>query len=150
MVSIIWGILSLCGVCSFSWWAVFIESIVLLCLIAIEVIGNSVGDYKVSEGHLIMTDICLLLSIDYFVYAFYRLFCGLTISPWWGLLGVFLLVLSFIIPGGCYFSLKILLHYGIITVIPKGVFVVAIIGCVLGVLTEIMFIWESVSEKRKN
>ena len=40
MVTIIWLILSLVGVCSFSWWPMLIEALVLLILTAVVTLGH--------------------------------------------------------------------------------------------------------------
>lgn len=95
MVSLVWFVLSLFNICDFSWWSVFIKGIVF-CLILF--ISSADVAQKGALGQFLLGLV---------IFAGLRLFCGLTISPWWMLLAGIWFILAAIIPGG--FSLTYLL-----------------------------------------
>ena len=73
MVTIIWLILSLVGVCSFSWWPVLVESLVLLILTAVVTLGHP-GEWA---------SFFMVTMGGFAVFAALKLFCGLSLSPLW-------------------------------------------------------------------
>lgn len=130
MVSIIWFILSLFDVCSFSWWPVFIEGIILFFASGFVYVLNE----DIVSG---------ALSVFYcgaFVFAALKLFCGLTISPWWILLAWLWFVLALIVPGGLSITYLWFNHLNIITyskwqliflIIVDAIFLVILIASVI-------------------
>ena len=113
MISLIWFILSLCNVCNFSWWPVLIEGI-LFCLIFII------------QGHDVVQKALGFYILGTTVFAGLKLFCGLTLSPWWILLSGIWFVGAVVVPGG--FSLTYLLfkHLNVI-IFSKSLLMVLII-----------------------
>lgn len=116
MVSLVWFILSLLGVCRFSWWPVLIESILAYIY---GLIGNVDGG---NNGAVII----LLIGSGFMPFAVYKLFCGLTLSPWWLLAAPFWNIIALAFPGGYTISGILLEKYGLMTM-PTWVLVVSVI-----------------------
>lgn len=139
MVSFVWFILSLCKVCSFSWWPVFIEGIIVFLAFIIN--------YSISNNYV--TGIFAVFSVGVMAFAGLKLFCGLTISPWWILLAGIWLALALFFPGGLSLTYLWFDHLNIIT-FSKGQFIFLIVVDILFVFILVYYIINSIIEKRKN
>ena len=90
MVTIIWLILSFVGVCSFSWWPVLVESLVLLILTAVVTLGHP-GEWA---------SFFMVTMGGFAVFAALKLFCGLSLSPLWLAAAPVWNLAALVIPGG--------------------------------------------------
>ena len=131
MVTIVWLILSLIGVCSFSWWPVLIESLLFML---IGLAGPSDG------GSKFMAVIGLVMA-GVFPFAAFKLFCGLNLSLWWLIAAPFWNVIAAAVPGGYTISAIFMERYGWMTVLPTWMLVVLIlldilylVGIIMGII----------------
>lgn len=138
MVSVIWFILSLFDVCSFSWWPVFIEGIILFLVFTIC--------YTNSDD--LVWGFLSVFNCGVFVFAALKLFCDLTISPWWILLAWLWFLLALIIPGGLTFTYLWFDHLNIITY-SKGQLIFLIVVDIIFVIIIIASVIDTVLKKRK-
>lgn len=127
MVTIVWLILSLIGVCSFSWWPVLIESFLLAILL-------SMGG---KPGLLLANLVAGLIPFSAF-----KLFCGLNLSLWWLIAAPFWNVIAAAVPGGYTISAIFMERYGWMTVLPTWMLVVLILLDILYLVGIIMGIIE--------
>lgn len=139
MVSIVWFILSVCNVCSFSWWPVFIESIIVG--IASLILSSNSNNYIIG----------ILGAFDLGIMAFaaMKLFCGLTISPWWLLIAWIWFALAIIVPGGFACTYLWFDHLNIIMFSKGQLVFLIIVDVLLFVALTYSFITEFIIEKRK-
>ena len=137
MVTLIWFILSLVGVCSFSWWPVLIESV-----LAAVICGMNGGD---SKGGALLANVFL----GFVPFAGYKLFCGLTLSPWWLIAAPFWNFIAIVLPGGYTLSGILLERYGLMTM-PTWVLVVSVVLDVLSLLAIVMGIVEWRQDRKKS
>lgn len=133
MVSFVWWILSLFGVCAFSWWPVLIEGLVMA--VAVPIISVLLRDD---------TGIEYLLGVCMSIFAAAKLFLGLSISGWWILAGPIWFTLASFIPGGFTITNLVFSHFGLMEC-PTWLLVVGIVCDVLFLIRTIMRIWEEVS-----
>ena len=138
MVTLVWFILSLFKVCSFSWWPVFIEGIIAVFVFAI---GSD------SDG-AVLTGPASIFSMGVVAFAGLKLFCGLTISPWWMLIAGIWLFIAVFFPGGFTLTYLWFDHLNVITY-SKGQLIFLIIIDVLMVVGIVYGIINSVIEKQK-
>lgn len=142
MVSLVWFILSLFGVCEFSWWPVFIESIIATILFGIDAFTKFDSD-RASIG-------CLppAATLGVFIFAAFKLFCGLTVSSWWILLSP-LSIIPCIIPGAPLLILFLLEKYSLVTHLPLVFWIIAIAVSVLYIICYIAMFIEWITDKKK-
>ncbi|MBM6869494.1 hypothetical protein H7U37_07715 [Pseudoflavonifractor phocaeensis] len=130
MVTIVWLILSLAGVCGFSWWPVLIESILYM-------IVGSVSSSDGGRGGAILG----VVMAGFAPFAAYKLFCGLTLSPWWMLAAPVWNFVALVVPGGYTISGILLERYGFMT-LPTWVLVVSVVLDVLFLIGIILMLVE--------
>ena len=127
MVSFVWFILSLFDVCTFSWWPVLIEfSVYALC-------GCISMCFTDDPGENAMAVVECMGSV---IFAFAKLFLGLSISNWWYLPSGLWFILALIVPGGFTITNLVFSHYGWME-LPTWVFVVGIVVDALEVIMVI-------------
>lgn len=116
MVTIIWLILSLVGVCSFSWWPMLIEALVLLILTAV-----------VTLGHPEKRAFFFMVTMGGFaVFAAGKLFCGLSLSPLWLAAAPVWNLAALVIPGGYTIGAIVLSKMGMME-LPTWIFMAALL-----------------------
>lgn len=130
MVSLVWFILSLAGVCRFSWWPVLIESVLYMIVGSVSSSGGGRG------GAILGT-----VTAGFVPFAAYKLFCGLTLSPWWMLAAPVWNIVALVVPGGYTISGILLERYGFMTM-PTWVLVVSVVLDVLFLIGIILMIAE--------
>ena len=116
MVTIIWLILSLVGVCSFSWWPVLVESLVLLILTAVVTLGHP-GEWA---------SFFMVTMSGFAVFAALKLFCGLSLSPLWLAAAPVWNLAALVIPGGYTIGAIVLSKMGMMS-LPTWIFMVALL-----------------------
>ena len=116
MVTIIWLILSLVGVCSFSWWPVLVEALVLLILTAVVTLGHP-GEWA---------SFFMATTGGFAVFAALKLFCGLSLSPLWLAAAPVWNLAALVIPGGYTIGAIILSKMGMMS-LPTWIFMVALL-----------------------
>ena len=116
MVTIIWLILSLVGVCSFSWWPVLVEALVLLILTAVVTLGHP-GEWA---------SFFMVTMGGFAVFAALKLFCGLSLSPLWLAAAPVWNLAALVIPGGYTIGAIILSKMGMMS-LPTWIFMVALL-----------------------
>ncbi len=116
MVTIIWLILSFVGVCSFSWWPVLVESLVLLILTAVVTLGHP-GEWA---------SFFMVTMGGFAVFAALKLFCGLSLSPLWLAAAPVWNLAALVIPGGYTIGAIVLSKMGMMS-LPTWIFMVALL-----------------------
>ena len=116
MVTIIWLILSFVGVCSFSWWPVLVESLVLLILTAVVTLGHP-GEWA---------SFFMVTMSGFAVFAALKLFCGLSLSPLWLAAAPVWNLAALVIPGGYTIGAIVLSKMGMMS-LPTWIFMVALL-----------------------
>ena len=116
MVTIIWLILSFVGVCSFSWWPVLVESLVLLILTAVVTLGHP-GEWA---------SFFMVTMGGFAVFAALKLFCGLSLSPLWLAAAPVWNLAALVIPGGYTIGAIIISKMGMMS-LPTWIFMVALL-----------------------
>ena len=116
MVTIIWLILSLVGVCSFSWWPVLVEALVLLILTAVVTLGHP-GEWA---------SFFMVTMGGFAVFAALKLFCGLSLSPLWLAAAPVWNLAALVIPGGYTIGAIVLSKMGMMS-LPTWIFMVALL-----------------------
>ena len=116
MVTITWLILSFVGVCSFSWWPVLVESLVLLILTAVVTLGHP-GEWA---------SFFMVTMGGFAVFAALKLFCGLSLSPLWLAAAPVWNLAALVIPGGYTIGAIILSKMGMMS-LPTWIFMVALL-----------------------
>lgn len=116
MVTIIWLILSFVGVCSFSWWPVLVESLVLLILTAVVTLGHP-GEWA---------SFFMVTMGGFAVFAALKLFCGLSLSPLWLAAAPVWNLAALVIPGGYTIGAIILSKMGMMS-LPTWIFMAALL-----------------------
>lgn len=139
MISLVWWILSFLDVCSFSWWPVFIEGIILAIISLIR--------YSISEKLFYGYFTIFLLGLISF--SSLKLFSGFTVSPWWILLSGIWLVIAVLLPGGLSLTYLWFDHMNVIT-FSKGQLIFLIVVDVVALIAIIYGIVALIIERRKN
>ena len=155
MVSIVWFILYLCKVCSFSWIPVLIEGVVGL-IITIVISEKQEEDRRYSFGRHkedtfasdVKFTLAVLISVGCIFFSFYKLFFSLQISAWWLLLAPIVGALAIALPGGFTGLGLILANNGLCT-LPKWGLIVSIVFDVIFLIWLIAIIASFVKEKKK-
>ena len=88
MVMLVWFILSLCGVCDFTWLPVFIDAILAAILLAAK------------EENNLGRDLLCIVAVGVAGFAFYKFFFDLAISAWWILASPIATFVVMLFPGG--------------------------------------------------
>ena len=140
MVSLVWFILSLCYLCEFSWWPVFIEGIIVF-------IASTIS-YSVSNNTNTSVGLLSVFDIGVFTFAAMKLFCGLTISPWWMLISFLILFIAILFPGGLSLTYLLFYHLNIIT-FSKGELIFLIVVDALIFIAMIWGIIEKIVSSKK-
>ena len=134
MVMLVWFILSLCGVCEFTWLPVAID---LGAFVIITCFFNSEGSIDVYQNAFIGG--CIFATCKYFL--------SLSISGWWILATPVWFIIAFYVPGGFTIT-NLLLDKFYLMDLPTWALVVGIIGDVLSLLTVILTVVENVKGTR--
>lgn len=135
MVSVVWLILHLLGVCSFSWWPVLIESFLLTILFSFS--SGRVG--------LVLANVVAGLI----PFSAFQLFCGLNVSLWWIIASPFWNLAALVVPGGYTISAMLMKRFGWIATLPTWMLVVLIIVDVGSLAVIVAGLVESRQEKKK-
>ena len=117
MVMIVWFILSLFGVCQFSWIPVMIDA-------AVSSLVLLINSRQKNDNYT--TDVLCEITIGIAVFAFYKVFCGLAISGWWILLSPIAIFVMLLVPGGITIVNLIFKSNGLIS-LPAWVLIIGII-----------------------
>lgn len=140
MLTLIWWILSLCKVCSFSWLPVLIDSIIGVVLF----FKRSFDSFDAQQEDL-PSGLCAFYSLGIAAFAFYKLFFSMTISAWWILLSPIVFILLLIIPGGLTIFNLITKNHGLLILPTWGL----VVGIILDVLLIVFTIVIIVDEKKR-
>ncbi len=132
MVTLVWFVLSLFHVCSFSWIPLLIEGFFLLIWSCKRVIDQDDSNMPV---------IYFIVALGAIVFSFYKLFFHLNISPWWLLLAPLAATLIVFFPGGFTIAGLVLSKVGLMT-FPTWGLVVSIIADVIMLILLITIIVE--------
>ena len=137
MVTLVWFILRLFGICEFSWIPVLIDGAALtfICL-------PGVNDSTLST-------LLSVIGAGLMIFAFYKRFFHLTLSAWWILITPFIFSLAAILPGGTTIMNLLFRRWGWIS-LPTWGLVVSIVLDVLFLIGCIMEILEARRNKTRN
>lgn len=133
MVMFVWWVLSLFGVCEFTWLPVFID--LALSSVGLIFSSDSPGGATV-----------FLATCGGAVFAFCKYFLGMTASGWWILLSPVWFFVAALLPGGFTLTNWICTTLGVVE-FPTWCWVVAIIADVILLASEIVGIVSSIKEK---
>lgn len=136
MVMLVWLVLSLCGVCEFTWLPVFIDAVIVGSILGVK--------EKSSHSRLILANVSLGVAL----FAFYKFFFGLNVSIWWILISPIAMLIMLLFPGGITITNFILKSYGLMTLPAWGM----IVGIILDILTLILLIYiiaDSIKNKKE-
>ena len=133
MVTIVWLVLSLFGVCSFTWLPIFIDTFLSAIFVACKSDKNNETVRYLSA--------IVLLGVSCF--AFYKFFFGLTISTWWIILSPIMIFLLIVVPGGFTIINLLFENHGLIDLPVWGL----VVGIVVDVLLLVVFIFAIISDK---
>ncbi len=139
MITIIWLILSLFGVCSFTWLPIFLDTLIVASYLACK---SSVSNQSSDNENLM----CIAaLSVSCF--AFYKFFYAMTISGWWILLAPIAFVIVALFPGGFTIINLLFDKAGWIT-LPTWGLILGIVIDIFILVVEIASIIESVKNSK--
>lgn len=138
MVSLVWWILSCLGVCSFSWWPVFIEGIILAII--------SIIRYSISEN--LFNGYLGIFGLGLISFSALKLFSDFTVSPWWILLSSFWLIIALIIPGGLSLTYLWFDYMNVLT-FSKGQLIFLIVIDTITLIVVIYGVVKLIIERRK-
>lgn len=120
MVSLIWFILSLSGICAFSWIPVFIEAVVMVIYISMKHEANGVNAlFYASSGVALFSGL--------------KVFLGLSLSAWWIFLSPLVALALFFVPGGYTILTAVLYFTGLISVTTTGLIISLVIAIIFDV-----------------
>ena len=139
MASLIWLILIIFGVCSFSWLPFFIDALVVAIVIA--------TNQKDNEKNLVKDLLCIA-AVGVAGFAFYKFFFGLAISAWWILLSPVAVFAMMLFPGGFTIVNLLFKNLGLMN-LPTWGFIVGIVLDVLFIVLLVAIIVEAVKNKKK-
>lgn len=135
MVMLVWWILSLFGICEFTWLVVAIDFFLGIFLYCINgVVTESTGLLTIGLG-----------SIGCCLFAVCKFFFGLTLNGWWILLAPVWLAIAAFLPGGFTLTNYLLQKFGLMTV-PLWVYIV---GAVVDVFYFVALIYALVSDAKQ-
>lgn len=116
MVMLVWLILCLFKVCSFSWLPVFIDAVLIVLFSGtMEEASESIGKWLVP-----------IFAFGVAVFAFLKFFCYLSISGWWVLASAVLGAVILVFPGGFTIMNLLFEHFGLM-ILPTWVLIVGIV-----------------------
>lgn len=133
MVTLVWWILSLFGICEFTWLPVFADAV---CTVYLDMREMP------SENGATLTSLSIATGVAYF--AFLKYFLGLTLSAWWVLASPIAFIIAFIVPGGFTIVNLLFQHFGWIQ-LPTWAL---IIGIVIDVLSLILLLGAIINNRR--
>ncbi len=138
MISVVLMILDVLKLCKFSWWIVFVESIAVLVVC-----------FLYSEKHKsdLFPNILITVSVGTLYFSCLKLFCALTISPWWILLSPILFIVAAILPGG-FIGTKLLFQQFGLASAPTWTLVVSGFIDAISLVLLILIIVDSVKNKQ--
>ncbi len=131
MVMLVWYILSLFGVCSFTWLPVFIDTLLTAFICGAQQDNDSFLNNC-------LCTVCLGLS----GFAFYKFFFALSISGWWAFASPIAMLIVLLFPGGFTIVNLLFKHFGLMTLPTWGL----IVGIVLDVLMLIFILADWISK----
>lgn len=124
MIMLVWWILSLFGVCEFTWLPVMIDcGLSTLCMV-----------FSTDDSYA--ANVTALLPAGVGIFALCKHFLALDASGWWLLLSPVWLVVAFFVPGGYTITNLVLSHHGIMA-LPTWVLIVGIVADVITLIAEI-------------
>jgi len=124
MVMLVWFILSLCGVCDFTWLPVFIDAILAAILLAAK------------EENNLGRDLLCIVAVGVAGFAFYKFFFDLVISSWWILVSPIATFVVMLFPGGFTITNYLFKNLGLMNLPTWGL----IVGIVLDVIFLVILI----------
>lgn len=124
MVMLVWFILSLCGVCDFTWLPVFIDAILAAILLAAK------------EENNLGRDLLCIVAVGVAGFAFYKFFFDLAISAWWILASPIATFVVMLFPGGFTIANYLFKNFGLMNLPTWGL----IVGIVLDVIFLVIII----------
>lgn len=124
MVMLVWFILSLCGVCDFTWLPVFIDAILAAILLAAK------------EENNLGRDLLCIVAVGVAGFAFYKFFFDLAISAWWILISPIATFVVMLFPGGFTITNYLFKNLGLMNLPTWGL----IVGIVLDVIFLVILI----------
>lgn len=136
MVMLVWFILSLCGVCDFTWLPVFIDAILAAILLAAK------------EENNFGKDLLCIAAVGVASFAFYKFFFDLAISSWWILLSPIAGVVVMLFPGGYTIANYLFKNFGLMN-LPTWGLIVGIVLDVIFLVIIIALIVDSIKNKKQ-
>lgn len=136
MVMIVWFILSLFGVCSFTWLPVLIDT----GLYTIYAIINLNDDRYLPNA--IGT-----LTLGVAGFSFYKFFFDLSISTWWIFLSPIAFPVMVFFPGGLTITNLIFSHYGLME-LPTWGLIVGIVIDVFFLIALVLIIVDAITNRK--
>ncbi len=133
MVTIVWLVLSLFGVCSFTWLPIFIDTL----------LGAFFAALKSDNKNETIRNLSAVVLLGVSCFAFYKFFFGLTISTWWIILSPIMIVLLIVVPGGFTIINLLFKNFGFIDLPVWGL----VVGIAVDVILLIIFIFAIISDK---
>lgn len=124
MVMLVWFILSLCGVCDFTWLPVFIDAILAAILLAAK------------EENNLGRDLLCIVAVGVAGFAFYKFFFDLAISALWILISPIATFVVMLFPGGFTIANYLFKNYELMNLPTWGL----IVGIVLDVIFLVILI----------
>lgn len=141
MVSLVWFILSLLGVCQFSWIPLFIESIIAM-FVWMAKNSQSTNTFWSLQETVIYYGIML--------FSFCKMTFNLSISSWWILVSPIWFEVALFIPGGYTITSILFNKYGLMNVPVWGLIVSIIVDISILVLLVINFFQKKTKKRPQN
>lgn len=141
MVSLVWFVLSLFGVCQFSWIPLFIESIIAM-FVYVTKTSQSTNTFWSSQESVIYFGIML--------FSFCKMTFDLSISSWWILVSPIWFEVALFIPGGFTITSILFNKYGLMNVPVWGLIVSVLVDISILILIVVDFSQKKTKKKTKN
>ena len=129
MVTLIWSILAALGKAEFTWVVPLVEYSILGLF---NMIGTGIAYANNESGNFTSSEAILGVA----AFAFYKLYLGLTVNPWFVIASSVVFPVLVFIPGGHTIFNLVMQHYGLL-ILPQWALIV---GIVLDVIELIIMI----------
>ena len=146
MVTLIWNILGLLGVCSFPMWVMFAEGILFFILLLVHT-GSTMNSGSDGFTNDIISNILGGISMGYVYFSVASMWMGLSLNGWFFLLAPLWFIIAFLFPGGLTITHLALNAAGLMTV-PVWVWIVNGILDVIMIAVPLWSIITTAKEKR--
>ncbi|MGN1409348.1 MAG: hypothetical protein ACI4XJ_04140 [Eubacteriales bacterium] len=141
MVSLVWFVLSLFGVCRFSWIPLFIESIIAMFGWMIRNSNSTDTLWSLLE----VTTYCGII-----LFSFCKMTFDLSISSWWILVSPIWFEVASLFPGGFTITSILFNKYGLMNVPLWGLIVSILVDVSILILIVVEFFQTRETKKSKN